>query len=343
MSRKLGQISTGVSFLDMILDGGQYRGGTHGVLMPTGTGKSHLALMIAAGSALAESDLEENGKWLYISDHVELPDLQKNVLSFASKVPRESLREKFKSESDEGKRFRWVADRINRSFAAVCGEEWRSLYSRCKEGSNPWELVNRLILAQSRSGRIAGIVIDDTSKMSLPTVCRPDGRRMADYEVLNEVAKTWAPKWAKHYQCPVWLMHSTNSTASSAQPLAELSAANALHCRTFGPALDVCLVAGKRVVCNGNEVSVIQCCRNIFRPAGEQKSRRMLIKFDQSIAEIVEARDFYEDFDRETIMQRACSASIRTASNLRHLEAVRKQLADVQIPSRNDGPVDSGS
>jgi len=313
------QISTGVSFLDEILGGGQYCGATHGAIMPSGTGKSHLALMIAVGSALAGQQSGVKGKWLLISDHMYRHDLEVNTLSFAARIPRKSVRETYQATGADGNKLRSLVDYIKRTVTVISEAEWyKEVLANGR--SAPWAMADKWVEEYSRRDGIAGIVLDDTSKMSLSAVCRDNGPK-----VLIDLVNNWAPRWAKVNNCPVWLMHSANPSADG--PLAELSHKNALHCKKFGGALDVCVVGGTRETNTLSEVSLLQCCRNKCRPGTEQFSRRVPIKIDSAVAAIVEAVDFYEDRDRDTLVQRACSESIGYADVLNHLASIKNQLS----------------
>ncbi len=314
------QISTGVSFLDEILGGGQYCGATHGAIMPSGTGKSHLALMIAVGSALAGQQSGVKGKWLLISDHMCRGDIQVNALSFAAGIPRSSVKEMYRSACPDGDRVRSLVATLNSTLLVVNEEEWRSQRQRRIKSVNPWEYVDHWIAEYSQGGAIAGIVLDDTSKMNSNAVGPDSGTK-----VLYDLVNNWAPQWAKVNNCPVWLMHSASPSADS--PLAELSHKKALDCSNFGGTLDVCVVGGTRETNTLSEVSLLQCCRNKFRPGAEQFSRRVPIKIDSAVAAIVEAVDFYEDHDRGTLIQRACSESIGNADAVDHLAAIKNQLS----------------
>ena len=314
------QISTGVSFLDEILGGGQYCGATHGAIMPSGTGKSHLALMIAVGSALAGQQSGVKGKWLLISDHMCRGDLQVNALSFAARIPRKSVRETFRADGADGDKLRSLTDHLNGTVMVIAEDRWRKQVRVRDRSVDPWEIADKWIAEYSQREAIAGIVLDDTSKMNSYAVGPDNGTK-----VLYDLVNNWAPRWAKVNNCPVWLMHSANPSADS--PLAELSHKKALDCSNFGGTLDVCVVGGRRETNTPSEVSLLQCCRNRFRPGTEQFSRRVPIKIDSAVAAIVEAVDFYEDHDRGTLIQRACSESIGNADALDHLAAIKNQLS----------------
>lgn len=316
------QISTGVSFLDEILGGGQYCGATHGAIMPSGTGKSHLALMIAVGSALAGQQSGVKGKWLLISDHMSLRDLIRNAFSFAAGIPRESVNQTFHADGAGRDKLRSVAGHLGGTIMIIAEDRWRERVRGKDRSVNPWEIVDKWIAEHSQSDAIAGIVLDDTSKMNSDAVGPDSGTK-----VLYDLVNNWAPHWAKVNNCPVWLMHSANGNASADSPLAELSHKKALDCSNFGGTLDVCVVGGTRETNTLSEVSLLQCCRNKFRPGAEQFSRRVPIKIDSAVAAIVEAVDFYEDHVRGTLVQRACSESIGNADALDHLAAIKNQLS----------------
>jgi hypothetical protein len=341
------QISTGVPFLNDILGGGQYVGATHGLIMPTGGGKSHLAMMIAVGSAIAQFDSDIDLQWIVISDHMGKHDMHIKSLSFATGQPRNSILSLHKSRCELGDRLRAMVAHLNRKISVVWDEMWLEKWNtnRAKE-NGPWHLVEEFILENRTSERLGGIIVDDSSKMSLRDVEGKDGRIIGTRELILQLCKHYAPDWAKRFQCPVWLMHSANGQASSLGPTVRLCHKNALHCKEFGSAVDVCIAGGVSQRQSPLGVFLMQCLRNRFRPQN-QESRRIPLRFHDSAAEIIPAEDIYEDPDRDLLIKRACSETIRNEENMRHLLEIQNKLAKhksdrfPESSSNGDGVQDS--
>lgn len=323
------KIRTHVPFLDKIL-GGQFCPGTHGVIVPTGIGKSHLAMMIAINAATHGDSLGRNAQkskpWVLINMDMPLDDMQDRIASHAAQIKRSDVL--INSDGQTTPEQQRCLKKRDQVVAVVngqlshCGREGWYEFANGRPSLNDLEnKLNTCLLKASKERGLGGIVIDD----ALGVYQVFDGRNpceIEDHEFLSLLAGTWCRRWAKKYQCPVWIMHSASGDAGGASPLARLHHRNALYCKTFADKLDVCLVVGTR--CIESEVFGIQCTKTIGKPLVDKIVP--LIYDPNDVATIIEAEGYTEDPLEQTWTAPTDPALLATPCVSTHLAELKAKL-----------------
>lgn len=321
------QIPTHVPFLDKIL-GGQFSPGTHGVIIPTGIGKSHLAMMIAINGATHGDPLGRHAQtprpWVLFNMDMPRGLMHERLLSHAGQIKRSDVFPACDREPDllQPKRVQ-VVEVVNRQLLHYGYQKWIDFERSCPSLHGVHLQLSACLLAGSKERGLGGIVIDDAyGVLGLFNSSKPC--EIEDYKFLSLLAGTWCREWANKYQCPVWIMHNADGDAGGESPLARLHHRNALWCKTFADKLDVCLVVGTR--CLESWVFGIQCTKTIGKPL--IKCKVPLMYNPDDVATIIEAEGYTEDPQQQCWTAPTDPALLGTPDVLARLAHLKATMPD---------------
>ena len=328
---------TNVRFVDRLLGGGTKPVGVYGILSPTGVGKSMLACMIATdsstgGSVFDDTTSRPTGLWVWFDFHNQGPPCRERLVSHAARISRDQVWQQDLSVEDyessyikmlpqvdgqvmpAAERMRRATECINRQLLLVADEPDRC---HAHELATPTGIADYLFwLSQTRP--IEGIVID-----GVPNVWNraADATNLSEREFLQQFVERDCRTMAKQFQCPVWVTHQISGAASSAPPTASLSHRDAARCKTFADSLDACLVMGTQS--DPDSIFSIQCTKGDRNLVSRE---RILLKHDDVLSSIVEAKDYVEDRRNKTWKKVAGSQPLLDESEKNHIEDLLKQI-----------------
>ena len=273
--------STGLTFLDTFMDGGDARGETYGLLAPYGGGKTTVGVMITCEKAeRAFNEWEANGRQgpcgraYHFAYEDSMEEIRMRALCYLSKIPIKRLSEIVGARAYE--RFSTVGryeeyERVEyrsmlQAGQPVFGE--RERYARAIEVLNKcWRCVY-MGASKTQQGRgtgmvpeIASIVASDVSSSSLirPDVVLADYvlaavRRhiMATHGRMDEMRQHvvgW-PGAMKHmiavpFDTPVWSLQQLNPTANSKAAGHVMSSLDSGEGKGFPENCNFCFAIGK--------------------------------------------------------------------------------------------------
>jgi hypothetical protein len=255
-----------VSFLDDFM-GGQAGGEVYGMLGPTGVGKTTLGCMIAVEGAFYQQSVasveSEAGHWYYVTYEAPVdPDIRFQIMSYAAVIERTTLFKGLElSTSDNLKdyeKIRWKAaleaglkvEGEKERLARVAPKLRKNLWTVDMSGSleeNPTigsggvdEIVDFLNAEKEQGKKIAGVVIDYV----LIAVKRQMDREGISYDQLRHFVGGYGDKarmkLARHFNCPVWLLHQLTGEANMRAPTAKQHHAMAAEAKNFADNLWYC-------------------------------------------------------------------------------------------------------
>lgn len=328
---------TNVRFVDRLLGGGTKPVGVYGILSPTGVGKSMLACMIAADSATGGSVFDDTtsrptGLWVWFDFHNQGPPCRERLVSHAARISRDQVFQQDLSVEDYESSYMKMLPQVDgqvmpaaerRRRATECINRQLQLIAQdpddipVLEFATPVGIAMQLhSLSQQRS--IEGVVID-----GVPNVWNrvADATNLSEREFLQRFVERDCRIIAKRFQCPVWVTHQISGAASSAPPTAPLSHRDAARCKTFADSLDACLVMG--TLSDPDSIFSIQCTKGDRNLVSRE---RILLKHDDVLSSIVEAKDYVEDRRNKTWKKVAGSRPLLDESDKNHIEDLLKQI-----------------
>ncbi|MFO0881472.1 MAG: hypothetical protein U0840_29580 [Gemmataceae bacterium] len=308
-------ISTGIPYVDRLL-GGHRPGACHGILGPTGVGKSTLVSMLCAEGAIAldRTRSKDSACWVLFNIEGGMMDALARILCHAARVPRaavdrglqitlpptnyQSYELARKAELPqrngvvvpERERIAEALQVIHRRLHVVNlgSERFRHDLSPCRY------LAHRIGQLVNMGVTIAGVAIDYAGlavRRSLPDDSTAlIGPRIAQFmlECQTEIAQ--------RYHCIVWVVHQLKQLLGKRPPTNLVHHRDASDTRHFGDHLDGCLVLGEHDVHSG--CFLLQCTK--ARDVKKELAPAIL-KFDPDFLTINECMDGHIDGQRQRI------------------------------------------
>ncbi len=296
--------TTGLSFLDQMMDGGQAPGEVYLLLGPTGVGKTTLAVQLAVQGALFQQVLHEEGQelghwFIFTYESPVDPELRYRVFSYAAQIHRDSLW-KMRSLSElstisslKPYEIAKYQDQIV-TGTPVMGEYERLMGIKAKLNKNLWlvdmsgankdnpkigsggvEEIARYLTRKSNEGmKIAGYVIDYAGKSV--------ERYMAENRLKEENKRLYLSRYAGDcvrllsapYGAAGWVLHQLSGAANSKSPTARQGHTDAAECKTMADAAWFAFSIGTK------DLSTSTCqisCSKTRRAAGDAKDRVLYV------------------------------------------------------------------
>lgn len=250
-------IPTHIPFLDKILGGGQFARGVHGVLGPTGIGKTHLATMIAVsgatGGTIFTSAQASIKPWVLFDIASPADATRQRCLFYAARgrigqIDRvgssfEAMESNQLTVNPEASvKGIPLGERLDRALEVLSNQLHFSSSEFAEISSSPLtQRITDKLIEISHENELGGIVIDGVSDV-WGRVC--DNNSMSERQFIAWFAGHLCREFSNLYKCPVWMTHQINGAACAANLFAPLSHRNAARCKTFADNLDACVVMG---------------------------------------------------------------------------------------------------
>lgn len=299
--------STGIPFLDEFMGGGySAQGELHGLLGPTGAGKTTLGVQILAHAVMYSVP---RGLWFYVSYETGFDELQCRLLSCAARVSRDTLArwEGLAKAEEQGilSRKGKLKDYERRLFRYASGDEapgelerlrdaYKRLfpYVRVLPGYRHGSLLHRPAVLKSAIERtcmeadlpVGGIVVDYVGVAAL---------KLQDEDRIAQALRIYIGRFqealhamADEYSCPVWLLHQIAGSGLSYKPARPLTHDLAQESKSFANPLTFCF-------CLGNPDPDTQCI--LLNCSKSRRARRrppVVLRMHEEIA-MFERTDAY--------------------------------------------------
>lgn len=316
--------STGVSFLDEMMEGGAAPGEVYYLMGPTGVGKTLAGLQIAYSGALTQQLLASQGAtlghWYYFTYEQPVePDLIQRLWSCAADIHIDTFRkgEEFSTSASlkPYERLRY-AKRLERS-EDVPGELERlnAQRTRMTEQANLWlkdmsggdktdpyagsgglPEVERFLDAEVRRGRkVAGFVIDYV-ELVVDRYLRQknvsdDRRKYNELKTFGDVSRQ---RLAEKCGCSGWLLHQLAGAANKRRPTAAQHHSDGSGCKSMADNAAFAFNLGTK---DRDSSTCLISCSKSRRASGDDKQRVLYV--DGAFGKM-EAADTQFTLDRRT-------------------------------------------
>ncbi len=312
--------STGLSFYDFFLGGGQANGEVYGLMGPFGSCKTTQACQIVVEGAkhFYQTTMRpgyDGRKTLsfIVSYEARLQEMRNRTLGYAAKIRRETLEAMEDAESDLSRRGeikdyeeRIYADVIrNQGIAAVDGEYERAManigvlndhmvlidmtgHETKGVGNGGVDEIARMITHELRkrgNARCGVVIVDYVGAMVKRYM---DAHDISSDQLRHHVSGT--PLRAKHkladaFNCPVWLLHQFNGDANSRSPAVLLHHTDAAEAKNFAENLDFCFCVG--TVDEQEQAAQVGCTKHRRQPG----KNSVVIRIDGAMNKVIDGRD----------------------------------------------------
>lgn len=276
--------STGIPFIDAMMNGGHAPGEVYGILGPTGAGKSTLGVQLCVEGAKLENISMLNGEpdwgvWVYFTYETPVKhELQIRMISCMAQIDRSRL-ERIRSVEElstsdslldyEKELFGATSDIPGEfeRFNAARPVLMRHIYAFDFTGSDGSEAGSRgvddihIALERVRdvTGRpIKGVVVDYVGE----AVDRIIVSQYRSFDHKRHLIRIFARDMiaiARQFECPVWLIHQLAGKVGSYSPSKVASHTDAAECKNFADPLWFAFVLGSRDKNSG--CSLISCTK----------------------------------------------------------------------------------
>jgi hypothetical protein len=300
------KISTGIAFLDSLLDGGQLACGLHGLLGTIGSGKTTLGSMIAIEGARIEYERarrkEQAGRWVFVTVDQPATQIEQLAISHAARIRRTAVdgRTPISEELDA-----WACETQGDAGAAVTSNsserqrlQWLhplrcnhlhlvdlSILRHFDGSPHPVDYLSRRIKMLAVSTPIAGIVVDYVgllvNNFNFPPTS--DGSPRKSSTLIRQFVAKARNQLARQFDCPVWLIHQLNGAANGMSPVAVQHHQDAAECKHFGDALDTCLCLGRK---DQTGAVLLNCSKAL---SVDELPPPVLLEFDPNFASLIPA------------------------------------------------------
>ena len=309
-------IPTHLPYLDRALGGGQFACGVHGILGPTGGGKSHLATMIAVsgatGGSVFSSDANPQKTWVLFDLGSSGGQSTKRAILHAA---RSHEMDQYFS-SDEFHRFkkhhpddlphdehgnlltpqiriRIAKERLHKKLALFHGD---FAYNAGDQSTPLTYRIAQILQEISGHVEIGGIVIDG--------VCDVWGfefmtSKLSERQFILNFVSRFCRQLSDDYQCPVWVTHQISGKSCSALPIAPLSHYNSARCKSFAESLDACVVFGTK---SDEGWFALQCTKN---QASKAVLDSVVLEYDACTTSFIEVQGLRVDRNKQKRVRRA--------------------------------------
>jgi hypothetical protein len=279
-SRSGERISTGMPWLDRLLDGGMVPGESYGILGPTGGGKTTLSVMLTVEAAKrAYAEWRKGGckgvpaRSYHVTYEDPIDSLRLRALSYAAKIPRSRLEQMIHARdysglSTQGNLLEYEKHRFRRLIAsgrkvpcererfdrakAVLSACWRVFdFSGLKKGSNRSAgqgLIEEIVAhvkqdVLKHGNKVAGLLADYVLAAAEFHV-QWSGKK---HEEVRHIINHW-PRFMRRYiaiefDCPVWSAQQLNTEANSCRP-GTLPKSESMEGKAFPVTCDFCFTFG---------------------------------------------------------------------------------------------------
>jgi hypothetical protein len=322
-------VTTGSSFLDRFMDGGQAGGEMYTVMGPTGAGKSTLGGQVFMDSALEQQRLHmETGRplayWHYVCLEMT-SELKMRLWAHAARVDVNTfLKNEPLSTSADPSTYKKYETEVHRAAAAVGdpieGERERLAAAEAKwlahpnffvhdfSGSQPGvgsggvDEIARILDQEVREGRpVAGVVIDYAGLAVARLIESGRAHREDEYKLLNGFGQSVVNKICARFNCAAWVLHQLHGEMAKRAPTARYHHSDAQGARNFANAAWFAFQIG-------NKDDATQCvtiwCTKSRRTRGTNDPA--LVRVDGALATLVDENSRYtiSSVDRGVIVPR---------------------------------------
>ena len=258
------RISTGVSFFDHLLDGGQVVGETYGLLGPYGGGKSTMGRMLSVRAAeRSYVDWEAGGcvgtpaRAYHFNYEDRIEQVRSRALSYLSGIPVKTIEaamqtrnyREFGDTPQTGGSGRTTQQSFDRALT-VLNACWRPVDMTGSDKRNPGRgsgLVDEaaMIIRSDieRVGCKVSIVVVDYVLAAINTHLGAAGK---DFSELRHYVNRWPLNMQRKiggpFECPVWSLHQLSTAANAARAGFMPKATDASEGRAFAENCDFCFV-----------------------------------------------------------------------------------------------------
>jgi hypothetical protein len=265
-------IPTDVESIDALI-GGHYSPAVHGLLSPTGTGRSQIGYMLAAAGARRQLQIAKSigdaAPWIVAVVQEQPAVVWASALAFLASVSLGDV---------EGCRFDVRGNRLKSiDFSLLAGnarleesndDDSPSGIERLeaavpiltemlqvirldatiyRDGFGPVDLLRSGLAERTHLSRpsVGGIVIDDVGLLveQYRRACGSPTKALSS--LISGFVSRCRSVLALPFDCPVWILHHL-AGARAGRPIHKLSHKDAAETRHFGDHLDVCLVLGQK-------------------------------------------------------------------------------------------------
>lgn len=313
MSNK--SFSTGVAFVDALLDGGHRRKTMYGLLGPIGIGKSHLADQLAGEGARLLEQNNMPGKWVLVDLENSWQLVAFRLISLLSGLSREEVGRVLSSRNDATGRCREAVALIHRRIAWFTPDVVRSLL----HAKHPENTLAELVKTIAAETPIAGLIVDHSSMFKTGgDVTRAMNAFQISRRVLDFVEA--CGNLAERYDCPVWIVHQQNTAANEKHPLAAQNHRSASISKRWSDRMNYCLVLGTHD--RATHCFTIRCTKAPGIPGHPQP---ILLRIDSDVARLIAVDDDEASIDMEAFQIRETPSRIEIdAEDLIRLEHLCK-------------------
>ena len=317
----IGKTPTGVSFIDMFLNGGDAKGEVYGLLGPYGSCKTALAIKLSIEKAkAARSDWLRSGKKslglvYYFSYEAPKEELRIRSLVYAARVDKTTLEDnddwsKLSNRSSlreyERKMFADViAERLpvdgeqERLAAAkkLLNRNWRFLDMTGGDSDNPArgtglaseiQAIIRASMEKNPGCHVAGVFIDYAKAavekhMGYKEIDRRDLRHYLGAFPFQIKTKVAIP-----FDCPVWILHQLTGAANARSATKVQHHTDSSEAKNFAENLDFCFQVG---TLTHDKLALFACTKH----RRSAPVRETVIKVIGELGDVVHADDYMPD------------------------------------------------
>lgn len=252
-NRCIEKIPTGIEPIDKLV-GGQFSSCLHGLLTPTGLGRTQIGIMLAAaGARNAYYNKKITGitnSWWFFNAHEPAASIRASALAFLAEIPLDRAIEF--TQITGGGAAPWEvepSENIKRAVAIV-SESLRVVnleHLPCWKGFGPVDAIRQIVADLP----VAGIVIDDIELLTAKYIAACKAVPETASAMIKGFVGRCKSSLATPLFVPVWLLHRL-AGGRSQNPIHRLGHVDAAGTRFFGDYLDVSIVTGEKIWGSGN-------------------------------------------------------------------------------------------